>query len=312
MGASSLGSRAIIGRFYDRLSQNIGTEWVNFVSPATPYESDQAQEEYRWLGNVPQMREWVGPRTPKTLIDNGFIIRNKDYEASIQVTVAEIRRDKTGQVMERVDDLADRANSHWAKLLTTLIQNGESQVAYDGQYFYDTDHLEGDSGSQSNKITNDIATPTAPTEAEMIGSIMKGVTQILTLKDNEGEPLNEGVTTFLVMVPVSYLSAATAALKNTVVLDGSTLRSNVISNLGGVNFTLAVNPRLTWTDRFAIFSNSGSTRALIRQEEVPISIDAVAEGSEEEFKNKRHWYGVYATRSAGFGMWQKSVMIVHT
>jgi hypothetical protein len=38
----------------------------------------------------------------------------------MEVLVSEMRRDKTGQVMIRVRELAQRVNSHWAKLLTAL------------------------------------------------------------------------------------------------------------------------------------------------------------------------------------------------
>ena len=35
--------------------------------------------------------------------------------------------------------------------------NGEATVCYDGQYFFDTDHVEGDSGTQSNDLSVDIS-----------------------------------------------------------------------------------------------------------------------------------------------------------
>ncbi|MBI5872985.1 MAG: Mu-like prophage major head subunit gpT family protein, partial [Candidatus Omnitrophica bacterium] len=34
---------------------------------------------------------------------------------------------------------------------------------------------------------------------------------------------------------------------------------------------------------------------------------AIAEGSEEEFKNNRHLYGVKASRNVGYGYWQQAV-----
>jgi phage major head subunit gpT-like protein len=75
---------------------------------------------------------------------------------------------------------------------------------------------------------------------------------------------------------------------------------------------MAVNPRLTWTEKFAVFRTDSMTRAFIRQEEEPITMDAIAEGSEEEFKNKRHLYGVKASRNVGFGFWQDGCLITLT
>ncbi len=155
MSAKGLSSRAIIGRFYQRLEQNPGLEWVNALS--NYFSSDQESETYKWLGQVPVMREWIGGRQAKGFRENGITIENKHFEATLELLVRELRRDKTGQVMVRVDELADRTNAHWAKLLSELIINAEIQICYDGQYFFDTDHTEGDSGAQSNKLSIDIS-----------------------------------------------------------------------------------------------------------------------------------------------------------
>jgi len=41
------------------------------------------------------------------------------------------------------------------------------------------------------------------------------------------------------------------------------------------------------------------------QEEEGIKVEAIAEGSELEFKEKKHWYGVSAMRNVGYGYWQR-------
>lgn len=106
MGAGTLGSRAIIGEFYNKLEQNIGTSWINDVSML--FQSNQESETYKWLGMAPGMREWVGGRNAKGFRENGITIANKTYEATMEVLLDEIRRDKTGQVMLRIAELAQR------------------------------------------------------------------------------------------------------------------------------------------------------------------------------------------------------------
>lgn len=306
MGASSLSSRAIIGQFYNRLEQNVGAEWIDQISNL--FNSNQESETYKWLGMAPAMREWIGGRQAKGFRENGITIVNKTFEATMEVLVDEMRRDKTGQIMVRVNEMADRVNAHWAKLLTTLIVAGEAGVCYDGQYFFDTDHSEGDSGSQSNDLTFNVTTPTAPTASEMEQAIMAGVSAMMAFKDDQGEPMNENAKSFLVMVPTPFMYAAAAALKNPVIVDGSGARTNLITNIGGFNFGLAVNPRLTWTDKFALFRTDAETKALIRQEEEGVSVSAIAEGSELEFKENKHEYGVKAIRNVGFGYWQRALL----
>lgn len=303
MGASSLGSRAIIGAFFNKLSQNLGQTWIPGVSML--FDSNQESETYKWLGMAPAMREWVGGRQAKGFRENGITIVNKTYESTMEVLVDEIRRDKTGQVMLRVAEQARRANAHWASLLTTLIVAGESAACYDGQYFFDTDHAEGDSGTQDNDLTGAAATATQPTAAEAEDALMACVAAILGFKDDQGEPLNEDASKFRIMVPTVYLKPFAAVLGAEYIASG---QSNIVKTLDGFSFALTVNPRLTSGAKFYVFREDGETKALIRQEEEPISVSAVAEGSELEFNENKHHYGIKAIRNVGYGYWQHACL----
>lgn len=309
MGASSLGSRAIIGEFYNRLAQDPGMGWINDTSML--FESNQESETYKWLGMAPAMREWIGGRNAKGFRDNGITITNKTFEATMEVLVDEIRRDKTGQVMLRVAELAQRTNSHWAKLLTELIVAGESAggECYDGQYFFDTDHSEGDSGTQDNDLTGAAATGTQPTAAEAESAIMSCVQALLGFKDDQGEPMNEGASKFRIMVPTVYLGPFAQVMGNEYIAAG---QSNLIKNIDGFSFSLTVNPRLTSGAKFYVFRTDGQTKPLIRQEEEAVSVSAIAEGSELEFTENKHQYGVKAIRNVGYGYWQHACLYTFT
>ena len=312
MSAKGLSSRAIIGEFYRTLQQDVGAAWMGLLSML--FTSDQDSEEYKWLGQSPAMREWVGGRDAKGFRENGITIANKHYEATMEVLVRELRRDKTGQVMVRIRELAQRTNSHWTSLLSTLIISGESATCYDGQFFFDTDHEEGDSGAQSNDITVDLSTLpasvhgviTAPSIEEMQQSIMKGVAQILGFVDDQGEPMNEGATEFVVMVPISLYITANKAV--------ALPRGTDINEMGvgpEMNIRIASNARLAaWTDQFAVFRADGSVSPFIRQQETEVSLKAKAEDSEYEFDNDAHQYGVDTWRNVGFGYWQHACLVV--
>jgi phage major head subunit gpT-like protein len=306
MGVYKLGRRDIIGVFYMTLQQDVGMGWVPDISMRV--DSDQESETYAWLGMSPQMREWIGERKAKGLAEFSYEIKNKPYEATLEILREEIRRDKSGQVMLRVRELARRANSHWALLLSDLLENGESTVCYDGQYFFDTDHSEGDSGTQDNDITTDISalptevhgSTTSPAEEEMALAILASIEQMMGFKDDQGEPLNEMETNFLVMVPTGLASAAWGATRNQNFASGA---GNTIQ-AGDWNVRVAVNPRLSWTDKFATFATSGEVKPLIRQEEVPIEFD----GEDLTFRQRKWEYGVYSERNVGYGFWQKAVL----
>lgn len=305
MGMERLSSRAVIGMFYEALQQASGASWVDAVS--NYFESDQASEEYPWLGQVPTLREWIGGRHAKGLNTFGLTIENLHFEATLEILLKHLRRDKTGQIMVRIGELADRSQTHWARLLSTLILGGESQVCYDGQYFFDTDHAEGDSGAQSNKITTDISAlpasvhgaATAPSPEEMQQAIIRSVTTMGAFRDDQGEPMNETARQFLVMVPFSLLPAAQTALT----MPRQTGVSEVVLP-DDVQVRVASNVRLTWTDKFLTLRTDGRVKPFIRQEEEGVQIKAKAEGSEFEFDNDAHQYGIDTWRNAGYGRWQ--------
>lgn len=312
MSVVNLTSRAVIGEFYKTLNAGTGAPWINALSMYV--KSDQSSEQYAWLGMTPTLREWIGGRNAKGFKENGITIENKHFEATLEVLVRELRRDKSGQLMLRIRELARRANTHWASLLSTLIANGESTVCYDGQYFFDTDHSEGDSGSQSNDLAVDISTlpaavhgsVTAPSPEEFQQAVNSAISAITGFKDDQGEPMNEDASQFLVMVPMSLHIVANNALS----MPSGTGVSE--QNRLPVSKIIVPNPRLTWTDKFAVFRTDGEVKPFIRQEETGAIMKAKAEGSEFEFDNDMHQYGVDTWRNVGFGYWQHACLVTMT
>lgn len=305
-----LSSRAIIGTYFQQLAIDAGNSWVNLI--ANLFDSDQASETYAFLGQVPTFQEWIGNRKAKSLRDEQFSIRNVKYESTLEVQLDDLRRDKTRQILTRIQDHANRANSHWASLLSTIILNAESTLCYDGQYFFDTDHSWGDSGTQSNDISVDIsALPAtthgvvaAPSPEEMYQAIIQGINQICSFVDDQGEPMNENASSFLVMVPFSLLSVAQSATtlpRGTDAAEFTTNKSIVVVGNARLN---------TWTDKFAVFRTDAPIKPLIRQEENGgIMMSVKGAGSDFEFDHDAHQYGMSSSRAAGAGMWDQACLV---
>jgi len=311
MDQSALSSRAVVGIYYEALAAGGGAPWMDAVSNYFP--SDQPSETYEWLGMPPALREWIGGRHAKGFTENGITIANKHFEATIEIEIKDLRRDKTGQLRVRMNEFAQRGQSHFAKLLSTLIVNGATTVCYDGQYFFDTDHSEGSSGNQSNSITTDISAlpatvhgvAAAPSPEEMQQAILASITQMYTFVDDEGEPLNEDAAAFKVIVPVGLSQATLAAL--------SMVRQAAASTFNIDNFSIsaALNPRLTaasWTDKFVTVRTDGSIKPLIRQEETVPSLKVKDENSEFAFDNDAIQLGIDTWRNVGYGRWQGAVL----
>ncbi|MBS1771167.1 MAG: Mu-like prophage major head subunit gpT family protein [Acidobacteria bacterium] len=283
-----------------------GEEWVASIS--NEIESDQESEQYVWLGTAPSMRPWTGGRQPDTLRENDYRVYNKDFEATLEIKIDWLRRDKTGQIQLRINQLVESANLHDAELLSALILVAGSTVCYDGQYFFDTDHQEGDSPSQANMTTHTSSIgSTGVTAAEFGDALITAIQNMLLLKDDRGRPMNQSAKRFLLMVPVALMKAAYTALGADIILSGGQSQTNIVKavgSYGGFIFDVVTNARLTWTDKFVLFRQDAAAKPFVKQIEVPLQVSALAEGSEEEFKNKRHLYGVNRTMNFGLGMWQ--------
>lgn len=311
MTAERLSNRAVIGRFYSAVPTMTGRALALKIGMV--FNSDQASEEYAWLGATPALSEWKSGRVAHYLKENGLTITNVHYEATLAFAIKSFVREKWGQVQNRIDGLALKANTHWNKLASDLIAAGESSVCYDGQFFFDTDHVEGKSGTQSNDLSIDISalpasvhgTTTAPSIEEAAHVIQVLISQILGFKDDQGEPMNEDAMEFAIVVPQPLFTAFSNAATMAVFPNGGT---NPVSNQA---YTVTVWPdtRSSWTAKVAAFRTDGvDARALIFQEEGGIETSFLGDGSDHAFKEGEYLFGVDAWRGAGYGLWQHACL----
>ena len=314
MDQSLLSSRAVLGMYYAALENPMNAGWIGGVSNL--FGSDQASETYPFLGQVPRFREWVGGRQAKGLLGSSVTITNKHYEATIEVALRDLRRDKTPQLQARMTEFAQEGDAHWGTLLSALILAAPSTVCYDGQFFFDTDHSEGSSGTQDNDISVDISavpgagsdnTPSFPNAAQMQAAIVKGIAQILSFKDDRGRPMNSNAREFLVTVPVGLYMPAVASLS---AINLAALQQNINPvQAAGLKIDVQMMPELTWTDSFAVWRTDSPIKGLIRQNEMDPVVKMKDENSEFAFDNDAIQIGVDAWRAADYGLWQRACYV---
>ncbi len=181
--------------------------------------STGADEEHGLLGSVPGVHEWLGDRQFNDLSAASYTIVNKHWESSIRVRKTHIEDDRMGIYDTMYENLARRAARHPDKLLiSNLMVNGTSQTCLDGQFFFDTDHSWGDSGSQSNDLTASAAAPAAPTIDEFKAALSAAIQAMLAYKDDNGELIHDdavfttdGDMELMIMVPLHLQEVATKA-----------------------------------------------------------------------------------------------------
>lgn len=131
--------------FYETLSQVPALyEKVAMVVP-----SSTSQNDYKWLGEVPMMTEWLGNRRIQDLKAYSYTLINQEWANGITLHKNEIADDQLGMFTYLVRALAEQAANHINQQVFALLPQGFTTVCYDGQYFFDTDHPVGE-GTQSN------------------------------------------------------------------------------------------------------------------------------------------------------------------
>ena len=123
---------------------------------ATTIPSSGRQNTYKWLGQMPSMREWIGDRVLNEIGKHSYTIENKKYENTIRVNIDDIDDGEIGQYAILAKGLGDEARDFPEELVYETLTSGFSELCFDGQYFFDTDHpvmADGKETSVSNMVT---------------------------------------------------------------------------------------------------------------------------------------------------------------
>lgn len=310
-------SRDVIGSFRKAYADGIDGSWAGSLS--TRIDTDKETETYRWLGAAPALREWRGYRLYQALGRYTMSITNQKYEASLRFDLDDMRRTiKSGnQIPVVLAEMAAKAAKHPEVLLSTLITDGDtstSGLAYDGQNFFSASHSEGASGTQKNDLTAtevpaaDVATATAPTATEWANTLLQTIGYMYGLVDDQGDPINGDARNFVVMVGTTSLYAGLVqAIGLNRLASGA---DNPLTAMAGINITPILNPRRSaGTSEFDIFRTDGNVKPFIHQVEVPLMTQMVGAGSETEFEEDAHKFGVKVVEGAGYGYWQHAAEV---
>jgi phage major head subunit gpT-like protein len=274
--------------FFEALDATVGD--YERVATIVPSESDE--EQYAWLGAVPSVREFTDERMPLGLLEHSYTIRNKTWESSIAVERSAIEDDKYGQIKLRIQSLAREVKRHMDELVFNLLANGFTTTCYDGQYFFDTDHSSGLSGTQSNKGT-------LPLDATALQS---AITAMMKFKDDRGKLL--GVVPDVLVVPPDLQWTAMELLESTYWPEEWTSTTRLSSNVLKGKLDLIVSPYLTDTNNWFVLSTRGVVKPILLQLRTPVEFAALEANSESGFMRDQYIYGVRARYNVGYGLWQ--------
>ncbi|MBV2360991.1 Mu-like prophage major head subunit gpT family protein [Thalassococcus sp. CAU 1522] len=131
---------------------------VNWDKIAMTVASSGSEETYGWIGAVPQLREWIGPRHVKGLMAHAFTIRNRKFESTVAIPRDNISDDKLGVFKPAFQLMGQGARTHPEELIFALLAAGFETQCFDGQNFFDTDHPSKDKDGNPVTVSNMDAT----------------------------------------------------------------------------------------------------------------------------------------------------------
>jgi phage major head subunit gpT-like protein len=145
---------AVFTGFKATFNEGFGTAPPLWQEIAMLMPSSTSQELYGWLGTITRFREWIGDRVIQNLKTHDFTIKNRSFENTIGVDRDTIQDDTYGCYSPMFKQLGQDSRTHPDELVYGLFKNGFSQLCYDGQYFFDTDHPVVDAAGVTQSVSN--------------------------------------------------------------------------------------------------------------------------------------------------------------
>lgn len=97
--------------------------------------------EYPRLDELPGFREWIGDRVAHDVGASLYSIVNRSFEKTIAMKKRQIEDDQVGIFAPIAAQYGQDGASFPDTLVWPLFKKGETTACYDGQYYFDTDHL---------------------------------------------------------------------------------------------------------------------------------------------------------------------------
>ena len=270
---------------FNKEFENTETHYQRF---ATTVPSTTAETNYTWLGQIPQMREWIGEREIQNLSAYEYTIKNRKFEMTVSVPRDAIEDDQYGTYTSYFSSLGQAAAQHPDELCFAALKDGFKEKCYDGKPFFAADHPSGEGGKTavSNMTHNKLTA----------GSYMAARTAMMSLCGDKGKSLGL-VPDLLVVSPADeenglmilnadYINGTTNVLKGTAEL----LVAPELADKPGMWFLLC-------TKRFL--------KPVIFQKRRAIKLAAKNRDTDENvFLRDEYIWGADGRSNAGYGFWQ--------
>ncbi|MDX8223398.1 Mu-like prophage major head subunit gpT family protein [Acinetobacter pittii] len=265
---------------------------VEYPAIAMVVPSNGAYVDYRWLANFPQMKEWIGKKHITKLAEYDYVIRNKDYAATIEVRRNDIEDDQMGIYKPQAESAAWSAKQHPDELVFEAVNKAFTAKCYDGQPMISGSHKVGKL-TFSNKGTKKLSIASLAAAQASYGVAR---TTMMKFKDESGRPLN--VKPNILLVPPAQEDVANALMTVDRLEDG---KPNPYKGTAKVQ----VSTRLTDDDAWFLLDNTKPVKPFVYQvRKKPVFVSQTNMESPSVFMEGVFFFGAEARGAAGYGFWQ--------
>lgn len=144
-----------LGRTFNATFQGaLGQAEPQYPTVAMRVPSTTRETEYGWLGQIPNVREWLGDRVVHGLEAHEYTLKNRKFELTIGVKGDDIDDDNIGIYGPMFSEMGNAVGSHYDQLVWPMLNNGFANKCYDGQYMFDTDHPVLDENGVETTVAN--------------------------------------------------------------------------------------------------------------------------------------------------------------
>lgn len=244
------------------------------------YTSTNAKEDMAWISGIPTMREWIGDRQPRDVVDSSFSVTFRKYEASIKVKADDIRDDNVGKYTPLIRGLAREAAHHMDRLVADLIDAAGTTLCYDGQPLVDDSHpAYGGFAAFDNKGTTALTA-----DATGAAAISAGKIAMSSYKDDKGRKL--GLKATHLVVPAELEDIARALVESPYKIDAVTTNTPNPNR----NLKVIVLPLLGDATNWYLVDSNAVVKPVIRIVRKAPVFTAADNPSDVDIFMKDEWY----------------------
>lgn len=258
---------------------------TNHGMVATVVPSATGEQDYKWLGQLPTMKEWLGEREIQAISAFDYLVKNKHFEMTVGVPRDDIEDDKYGVYTPLMSNMGEAAALHPDELVFSALMGGFTNKCYDNKTFFAEDHKSGDK-VYSNRSDKSLSRDTYKVARAAIMSICGDKGKSLKL-----------VPDLLVVSPAQEETAR--MILEAEMIEGT---SNVLKGTAKilVEPSLAAHP-----DYWFLLCTNRFLKPLIYQVRQPIKFASLTKDTDDNvFKHNEYLYGADGRCNAGYGFWQ--------